>query len=306
VDVHQAVEDWRALAPLSKEYQDKFLSESDCKAKGPMLKAEWEDWKQRFAPVRETFRARYGDASPKVYEAFENVPKPQGIEMDAWQAANIAYGIDLAECEQRFAGWAVGWGKEALGVSTRIPLENTEKLELKYTRAEDAVRYFKLAQLWEPNVELGEQLQSAEAAVKEALPLWKKTLKELNWPGHNKGFGGPGNPEELSRAALEFLRENPDWSAPEYDDEHSPFAACVEGKGWEIWKRAPLTQEPTQYSVDMLVAFTGQADPELVYVYHMVFYTAEAAGVKPGLPLRYANSKQYACFRMLKENVPAP
>ena len=54
----------------------------------------------------------------------------------------------------------------------------------------------------------------------------------------------------------------------------------------------------------MLVAFTGRADPELVYCYCMVFYTREEAGVKPGMPLHFANSKQYACFRMLKANVP--
>ena len=53
----------------------------------------------------------------------------------------------------------------------------------------------------------------------------------------------------------------------------------------------------------MLVAFTGKADPELV-CYRMVFYTREEAGVKPGLPFHFANSKQYACFRMLKANVP--
>jgi len=189
-------------------------------------------------------------------------------------------------------------------LSKSIKKDNKEKLELKYVRAEDAVRYYKLAKLWKPGDDHDAKIQEAEAAASEALPLWKEVLKELKWPGHNEKFAGPGKPEALAKAALEFLRGHPKWSAPEYDDEHVPLAACVEGDAWSVWKRAPLTEQPTQYSVAILVVFSGKADPELVYAYHMVFYTAEAGGVKPGLPFRHANSKQYARFRMLKENVP--
>ncbi len=305
-DAAQAQEDWKALAALCEEYQSTFQSESDVKKKGAVIRKAWDDWKKRFEPVRSRFRERYGDNNMKVYDAFENVPKPEGVQMEAALAANLAYSIDFAEGERRIAGWAEGWAKDALRVSNSIPVDNKEKLELKYLRAEDAVKYYKLAQLWNPEGKYDEAIQKAEAAAAEALPLWKEVLKELVWPGHNKDYAGPGKPDEIAAAALEFLKEHPDWTAPEYDDEHVPYAACVDGKDWEIWKRAPLTQEPTQYCLGVLVAFEGKADPELVYVYHMVFYTAEAAGVKPGLPIKYGSSKQYASFRMLKDNVPKP
>lgn len=303
-DANQAAQDWKELAALSKEYQDNFQSQSEFKKRGAVAASQWQDWKKRFVPVRERFRERYGENNPDIYTAFENVPKPEGVTMPATQAAGIAFGIDLEQCEQNFAGWAAGWADEALRLSNSIAKDNKEKLELKYVRAEDAVRYYKLAKLWGAGGDYDAKIQEAEAAAKEALPLWKQVLKELKWPGHNKKFAGPGEPDELAAAALEFLREHPEWSAPEYEDEHVPLAACVEGDAWNVWKKAPLTEEPTQYSVAVLVAFSGKADPELVYVYHMVFYTAEAGGVKPGLPFRYANSKQYAKFRMLKENVP--
>lgn len=305
VDVKRATEDWRALATVCKEYQDKFVSESAVKAQGTALKKQWDDWKKRFEPARDRFRQRYGKTIPEVSETFEGMSKPDGITMDAWLAANIAYNTDPADCERRIADWAARWADQALRLSANIKPDNKEKLELKVTRAEDAAAYYKLARLWNPDGQFDEKIRQAESAVKEALPLWKDVLKELKWPGHNKDFAGPGNPEELAAAALEFLRQNPTWSKPEYADEHVPYAACVEGKGWDVSKRAPLTHEPTQYSVNVLVAFTGQANPQLAYVYHMVFYTAEAGGVKAGLPFRYANSRQYACFRMLKENVPA-
>lgn len=304
-DPTQAAQDWKELAILSKEYQDNFQSQSHFKKQGAMAASRWQDWKTRFEPVRERFRQRYGDQNPDIYTAFENVPKPDGVMMPATQTAGIAYGIDLAQCEKRFADWAADWGKDALRLSKSIKKDNTEKLELKYVRAEDAVCYYKLAKLWKSGGDYDATIQEAQAAVAEALPLWKAVLKELKWPGHNTKFAGPGAPDDLAKAALDFLREHPKWTAPEYDDEHVPLAACVEADAWSVSKRAPLTEQPTQHAVDILVAFTGKADPELVYVYHMVFYTAEAAGVKPALPFHYANSKQYARFRMLKENVPA-
>ncbi len=304
-DRNQAAQDWKELAALSKEYQDNYQSQSEFKARGALVVRSWKDWKKRFEPVRNRFRQRYGESNPGIYTAFENVPKPDGVTMPATQAAGIAYGIDLARCEKNFADWAAGWGKNALRLSKSIKRDNKEKLELKYVRAEDAVRYYKLATLWKTDGGYNVKIQEAESAAKEALPLWKEVLKELKWPGHNKRFAGPDKPEALAKAALEFLRENPKWSAPEYDDEHVPLAACVEGDAWNVWKRAPLTEQPTQYSVAILVAFSGKTDPELVFVYHMVFYTAEVAGVKPGLPFRHANSKQYSGFRMLRENVPA-
>lgn len=304
-DVNQAAQDWRELALLCKEYQENFQSQSSFKEKGAIVASAWQDWKRRFEPVRDRFRTRYGERNPDIYATFENVPTPDGITMPATQAAGIAYGIDIAQCEQNFASWAEGWAKRALHTSNSIKNDNKEKLELKYERAEDAVRYFTLAKQWNPSGDYDAKIQEASAAAKAALPLWKEVLKELKWPGHNKEFTGPDAPDALAEAALAFIRNHPKWTAPEYDDAHVPLAACVEGDGWRVSKRAPLTQAPTQYSIAILMAFTGNADPELVYVYHMVFYTAEAAGVTPGLPFRYANSKQHAKFRMLKANVPA-
>jgi uncharacterized protein involved in high-affinity Fe2+ transport len=305
IDTKQAQEDWKALAPLCEQYQARFQSESEIKKRAATFRAEWEAWKKEFEPIRATFRERYGDQARLVAEAFANVEKPAGVKLDAWQAANIAYLIDFEAEQKKFAGWIEGWAREALRVATHIKAEDREKLERKLKRADDAVHYFKLVKEWDPAGSYDEPLKQAEALVQECLPEWKKTLTELKWPGHNPDFGGPGKPDELAAAALEFLRKHPTWSKPEYDDEHTPLAACVEGKSWEVYKKAPLTEQPTQYSLDVLVVFAGRQDPDLVYAYHMVLYTREEAGVKPELPFHFANSKQYACFRMLKSNVPA-
>jgi hypothetical protein len=123
-------------------------------------------------------------------------------------------------------------------------------------------------------------------------------IKGKEWPGHNPDFSGPGDPDKLAEAALDFLRKNPNWSRPEYDDVHTPYAACVTGSDWAVSKKAPLTHQPTQYSLNILVAFTGEKEPDVAYVYHMVFYTREEAGVEKALPFRYANSRQYAKYKI--------
>ena len=305
VDQKKAVEDWKTLDKLCNEYSLVFQSENEARKKGPAFKGEWEAWKKQFQPAWADFQKRYGKEEDAVRKAFQGIPKPQGVSMDAHQVRNVARGIDFANTEKEFVKWAEGWATDALGVATRLKGENLAEIERKLIRAEEAVRYFKLAKTWGSQADNSAPIKQAEAIIKEVTPLWKKALVELKWPGHVSDYAGPVKPDELAAAALEFLRKNPNWTKPEYEDEHTPLAACVTGKAWEVWKKAPLTEQPTQYCVELLVAFTGKADPELVYCYRMVFYTREEAGVKPSLPLAFANSKQYACFRMLKTNVPA-
>ncbi len=304
VDAKQAKQDWKALGDLCTTYQRDYMSESTIKQKGPAFLDEWKAWKQQFEPLRETFKKRYGDDVQKVRETFLNISKPVDVQMDAWMVANIAYSLDIAQEEQRFMNWAVEWGRESYRKWKYLKAENVEKIELKLTRAEDALACFQLAKQWEPEGDFDEFIEQAKAAVAETRPLWEKALRELKWPGHNKDFAGPGNPDELAKAAMDFFKENPNWSKPEYDDEHIPVAACVTARDWEVSKKAPLTHEPTQYSLGVFVAFKGKKDPKIAYCYHMVVYTREEAGVKKEPPFRFGNSRQYAKYRMLMENVP--
>ena len=76
------------------------------------------------------------------------------------------------------------------------------------------------------------------------------------------------------------------------------MAVCVTADTWGVEKTAPLTQEPTQFRLKVLVAFRGNADPEIAYCYPMYFYTKEELGVEKAPPFYYCNSEQYASFRM--------
>jgi len=303
VDKAQAKKDWEELAKLTTRYQREFMSQSYLKEKGEAFVDDWVAWKKHFAALMDDFKNRYGKTPEDVQKAFDGIQRPLDVNQDIRQVFNAANNIDIAKEEQKFSGWAVESGREAYNRWKNFTPEPT-KVELKMDYAERALRNFKLAKALDPKGDYDDYIKEAQDAADKTRPEFEKTLKELNWPGHNPDYAGPGNPNDLAEAALDFLSKNPEWSKPEYDDEHIPVAACVTGKDWEVYKKAPLTEQPTQYSLNVFVAFAGKKDPKIAYGYHMVFYTREEAGVDKKPPFHYANSRQYAKYKMLMSNVP--
>jgi hypothetical protein len=263
----------------------------------------WLQFKSEFARSAVDFSEKYGSERQALNEAFENVTKPLEATKDHYQLVNQLLDVDLENRQAAILDWADRAGRENYTRWESMKEPAPEKFELKLERAERALRFFKAAQTLKPDGGYDDFVKKAQQAVEETTPMVKKALEGQVWPGHNPDYAGPGDPDALAAAALDFLRKNPTWSKPEYDDVHTPYAACVRGTDWEVSKRAPITQQPTQYSLDILVAFTGEKDPSIVYVYNMVFYTAEEAGIAKGLPFRYANSRQYAKYKMLKKSV---
>jgi len=303
VDKTQAKKDWEDLAKLITQYQRDFMSQSYLKEKGEAFVDEWELWKKTFESLMSDFVNRYGKTADEVEKAFEDIQRPLEVNQDIRQLINAAKDIDIAQEEKKFASWAVEFGREGYNRWKNFTPDPT-KVELKMDYAERALRNFRLAKKLDPQGDYDDYIKESEKAADETRPEFEKTLKELKWPGNNPDYAGPGNPNDLAKAALDFLRKHPDWSKPEYDDEHIPIAACVTGKDWEVSKKVPLTGQPTQYSLNFLVAFAGKKDPKIAYCYHMVFYTREEAGVAKKPPFHYANSRQYAKYKMLMSNVP--
>lgn len=302
VDKSQAQKDWKALAGLTTQFQREFLAQSSLETNRATYLKDWQEWKKQFEQVRADFRSRYGKTPDEVQNAFADVPQPLDVQQDIRQVIAVADSIDLAKQEATIAKWAVEFGREVY-TRWKTLAPGPTKVELKLDYAERALGYFTLAQELDPKGDYKDFIAQAEDAVEESRPAWEKALKGMKWPGHNPDFEGPGDPDDLAEEALAFLKKHPDWTKPEYDDEHTPIAACVTGKRWEVYKEAPLTGVPTQYSLDLLVAFAGKKDPDIAYCYQMVFYTKEEGGVEKQTPFAYANSRQYAKYKMLMANV---
>jgi hypothetical protein len=296
--------DWKKLAKISFKYAWDFQSQGKFTSDGEKYVVAWDEWKQEFVPFFEEFKKKYGSTLAEVEPNFQGMKRPMGCNQNIDVAFNNASRIDIAAHERQLAEWAEKFAVEQYNYWENQKETGSTNIEVMMRRADRALRFLKLAKKLNPKGAYDDQIKTAQEAVAETLVRYKAHLKELKWPGPNASFSGPGKPDELAQAALEFLRKHPDWTAPEFDDKHTPVLAAVAGSGWEVSKKTVLTEEPLQYSLKILVAFTGEKDADLAYCYYMEFYTAEEKGIKPGLPFRYCNARRYESYRMLRVNLP--
>ncbi|HNV69005.1 MAG TPA: hypothetical protein PKO06_04845, partial [Candidatus Ozemobacteraceae bacterium] len=134
-----------------------------------------------------------------------------------------------------------------------------------------------------------------ERAAKSAADV-QKQIEERQWPGHHKGFSGPGNPDDLAKAAIEYFNST-------CQSSEKALAACVVEPEWYCFKRNIFGQ-PVQWALTFWVAVDveGQTTPDLVYAWSISFLTEENVGVekKPPFKLAAFNFKQ----KMKRAKVP--
>ena len=302
IDKKQAAKDWTIVDKLSWKYQSDFMSQSYFTKNGAVFIQEWNDWKKEFLPLWERFEKSYGTSYEDLEYSFKDVQKPLGVKRDVINCIPLLKSIKIDEQEKQYVSWAMNRGRDSFNRWQAMTNPDPTKIELKYDYTDRALNSFKLAKKLDPEGDYDEFIAQAQAAQDQTKPMWLEALKKIEWPGHNPDFAGPGKPDELAAAALDFLRKVDQWTKPEYDDEHIPLAACVQSSGWAVSKKNILS-EPLQYSINITVAFTGKKSGETAYVYNMVFYTGEELGINKGLPFKYANSRQYEKHRMLKSKI---
>lgn len=134
-----------------------------------------------------------------------------------------------------------------------------------------------------------------EAATGDAAAI-EKQIAERQWPGNHKGFAGPGTPEELTKAALDYFNST-------CKPTEKALAACIVEPDWYCFKRNIFGQ-PVQWALTFQVAVDveGETTPDIVYTWSISFLTEENVGVAKAPPFKWAafNFKQ----KMKRANVP--
>lgn len=265
----------------------------------------WSRFTEEWAEFAPEFFSAYGTTSDLIQQTLRGIDVPDGVLRHLHTLAADAVDVDVPAKQKQIAAWAAEQGERLIAQLEQGQKNAPDRVELHLRRATHIARLYNFAEELAPGTHTA-KLEQINQQIAELDAANLKTIAEVQWPGHNTRYNGTDTPKALAAAALEFLRANPQWTRPEYDDEHIPHLAAVSGSGWQVYKRAPLTGVPTQYSLDMVVGFRGEKNTDVLYVYQMVFYTGEAAGVTPNLPFRYANSRQYAKHQMLLSNAPDP
>lgn len=134
-----------------------------------------------------------------------------------------------------------------------------------------------------------------EAAAGDAVAI-EKQIAERQWPGNHKGFAGPGTPEELTKAALDYFNST-------CKPTEKALAACIVEPDWYCFKRNIFGQ-PVQWALtfQLAVDVEGETTPDVVYAWSISFLTEENVGVAKAPPFKWAafNFKQ----KMKRANVP--
>ncbi|HOY66837.1 MAG TPA: hypothetical protein PLP29_08110 [Candidatus Ozemobacteraceae bacterium] len=134
-----------------------------------------------------------------------------------------------------------------------------------------------------------------EAAAGDAAAI-EKQIAERQWPGNHKGFAGPGSPDELNKAALEYFNST-------CKPTEKALTACIVEPEWYCFKRNIFGQ-PVQWALTFWVAVDveGETTPDVVYAWSISFLTEENVDVVKAPPFKWAafNFKQ----KMKRANVP--
>ncbi len=298
-------EDWAEL----KTYHDgftKFMNQYNATGEKDVA-AQWKAWAPEFAGFQKKFKASYGASADEMKKALEKSLKPEDLGGGSWGLLELL-ATDVEAHQKDIAKWLKEAGDKGFVKWESFKPEDVRKFELKMDYAKRALSKYSDANDLDPEGGYAEAVAKAQKAVDTSTADWKGKLKDIEWPGNNEAFEGPGDPNDLAGEAIAFLnrleKAGEKWSKPEYEDVHIPVAACVVGSGWEVHKKEPLTEKPTQYSLKFYVAFKGEKDPSIGYGYYMYFYTKEEAGVKPEAPFKFGNSAQSACSQILLDTIP--
>lgn len=114
----------------------------------------------------------------------------------------------------------------------------------------------------------------------------EKDMNEFVFPGHNKAFSGPGNPDALAKAALDYFNST---CKP---NEKAVKASVIE-KEWYCYKRNIFGQ-PTIWALTFMVAVQLEEDKEkgITRAWSISFLTEERPGVEKAPPFSMAAFNQ--------------
>ncbi len=114
----------------------------------------------------------------------------------------------------------------------------------------------------------------------------EKAMNEYVFPGHNKAFAGPGNPDALAAAALEYFNST-------CKPNEKAVKAVVFDKDWYCFKRNIFGQ-PTIWALTFVVAVQLEEDKakDITRVWNISFLTEERPDVEKAPPFRSAAFNQ--------------
>ncbi len=133
------------------------------------------------------------------------------------------------------------------------------------------------------NKKAKETLKNAGAAFKKARAALDNQIDNAKWPGNYKNFAGPGNPDKLAAAALEYFKNDEGWGSRKKNPEHC-IAVAIRGN-WGSSKKNILGQTIQWYLPVYLAIYRDKdEDKSIAHVFELSLLTKEEANVEKAPP----------------------
>ncbi|MCX7004371.1 MAG: hypothetical protein NTV22_14010 [bacterium] len=277
----EALKDWTALValhtqvrePLDK-YQTGFLYDKPAEQLAAFAVFEKNDL-PKIKAMLASFGAKYGTTPGDI----ENKIFPIVGRSDLRSA-----GSTYQELQRGYTGACAL--RKNMGDKLLQEAGRTLEMMPNYAESTRAERYdevkttLALAAQFDPD---NATIKAKLAAIdKDKYAAQGKTEQERDarqWPGHFKGFAGPGNVKDLVKASFAFLVNAPDWGASQKNP-CEIVAIAIKGNWWAIEKN--MLGQVTQWGLPVYVAVaSNKGDPKNVTVFELSMCTADGNKAPP-------------------------
>ncbi len=279
----EALKDWQALValhtqvrePLDK-YQSGFLYDKPAEQLAAFATFEKNDL-PKIKAMLASFGAKYGtspgDIENKIFPIVGRGPS------DLRSA-----GSTYEEMQRGYAGASAL--RKNMGDKLLQEAQRTLEMMPNYAESTRAARYDEV----KTTLALAAQFDPSSATIKDKLAAidndksaaqgqLDKERDARQWPGHFKGFAGPGNVKDLVKASLAYLVNAPDWGA----NQKNPceiVAVAIKGNWWSVEKN--VLGQTTQWGLPVYVAVASKkGDPDNVTVFNLSMCTTDGTKAPP-------------------------
>ncbi len=308
VSNEEKMKDWREAVELAKE-SEKVRWESDFKKDPVGFTKSFIAFNKKFIPFWERVGSKYKRDSRGRFEAFEGMNQPLDLDKSFSSAYNTL--LSAVGKKKDVAEWCKSVGeKNYRNWKRNSEKAHSHKVELYLEYITTALNCFKAGKELSGDSTFDENIKIAQEAVNVQTKRFEENLHkpEMDWPVNNPKWKGPTSAADVCAAAMECLKEHPgSWGDRTHghykDDLGEPIAVSLASGDWNVFKTNILKQ-PTQYRLDMKVAFGSKSGSRFAYLFHYSFYTKNEAGIAKAPPFARCNNHDYAYYKMLASKVP--
>ncbi|GEM_PF-5526653 len=300
----EAIAAWTELDKTVKEHCDFFGMARDAAGAQedayPELLAKFEAFEKNAMPglrtMLEAFAAKHGNTPEKLDESLHILLGSEAPN-DLWTASTAYRTVDegIGYVATARKDIAQSLAERVRGELANINDYSEDMRAQVFARSRERLA---LGVKFDPhNEDLVKGLARIDELAASSQADLEKQMNERTWPGHIEGFAGPGNPDELAKAALEYFHRTCE------PNEHA-IAVCLQEREWYTFQRN-LFGETVQWGLTFWVAVTldEEKDQDIAHVYSISFLTAIEPGVAKAPPFEWAAYN--TSWKMRHSKVPA-